>query len=404
MSLINDCIESDEPVRIDSTTQTFYVQLPQGGGNVSLGNALALRATGEAQAITAPDNNYPAPGLPAHSPGDTTVPKFTFFIYDHLGNSRILYANKFIDCNRDITKYLIEHALDYYPYGKTLREYVHNRERHQTTYHERDEESGLDNRGARLYDGEVGRFLGVDPLAALAPAWTPFRYCFNNPVLFTDPDGLFESKEEAKKYAKENGIKTGWMRRNKIVGQSDGTYAIENQKGHKSISKDKELGILTAALVVGGKKSQAYTRSVSVEGAFGGGIKFEIGYAQDNHSNSGIYFRVAGQLGYGGGISLFSAEELTPKDETDPITLSDIQGNDISYNLDIGPIGLNKGGNQISPRPKGIDAFTEFGDRYTTGGFSVGDGVIKAKIKPKLNIGARVEFGVTKFLTKTTKK
>ncbi|GAB4245613.1 MAG: hypothetical protein Kow0027_06090 [Saprospiraceae bacterium] len=38
--------------------------------------------------------------------------------------------------------------------------YIHNRERFQTTYHERDLETGLDYRYARFYDADVGRFLG----------------------------------------------------------------------------------------------------------------------------------------------------------------------------------------------------------------------------------------------------
>ncbi|MFT6356522.1 MAG: hypothetical protein ACJAYJ_000731 [Saprospiraceae bacterium] len=52
-----------------------------------------------------------------------------FFIQDHLGNSRILYHNKFTDCTEEGTRYVLEHVLGYYPYGKTLREYVLQRER-----------------------------------------------------------------------------------------------------------------------------------------------------------------------------------------------------------------------------------------------------------------------------------
>ena len=141
-----------------------------------------------ALAISGPDPNAPQPGTPPL--GNVGEPlKFTFFIYDHLGNSRILYANKFEDCAPAGVRYLLEHVLDYYPYGKTLREYVHNRERFQTTGHERDAESGLDHRGARNYDGDVGRFLSVDPLAADYAGWSSFSYAFNNPIRFIDLDG-----------------------------------------------------------------------------------------------------------------------------------------------------------------------------------------------------------------------
>src|SRR5690554_5148151 len=43
-----------------------------------------------------------------------------------------------------------------------------------------------------MYDPAIGRWTSVDPLADLAPGWTPYRYGFNNPVRYTDPTGLFE--------------------------------------------------------------------------------------------------------------------------------------------------------------------------------------------------------------------
>jgi RHS repeat-associated protein len=83
--------------------------------------------------------------------------------------------------------------LDYYPFAKTLREYIYVRERHQTTYHERDEETGLDYRGARFYDSEVGRFLSVDPLTAARTWVSPYNYVQNNPILRVDPTGALDN-------------------------------------------------------------------------------------------------------------------------------------------------------------------------------------------------------------------
>lgn len=34
----------------------------------------------------------------------------------------------------------------------------------------------------------------MDPLAENAPGWTPYRYGFNNPISYIDPDGNFETK------------------------------------------------------------------------------------------------------------------------------------------------------------------------------------------------------------------
>ena len=56
-----------------------------------------------------------------------------------------------------------------------------------------DEENGLDwyYFGARYYVPAIARWLQVDPLANLAPGWSPYNYTFNNPTDLTDPDGRF---------------------------------------------------------------------------------------------------------------------------------------------------------------------------------------------------------------------
>jgi hypothetical protein len=46
----------------------------------------------------------------------------------------------------------------------------------------------------RQYDAAIGRFTRVDPAAELAGNWTPFRFGFNNPILFNDPLGLWEKR------------------------------------------------------------------------------------------------------------------------------------------------------------------------------------------------------------------
>ena len=79
---------------------------------------------------------------------------------------------------------------DYYPYGKILREYtVGQQEKYLTTHHERDQETGLDYRGARFYDSDIGRFLSIDALAEKYASISPFIYVANNTVVFTDPNG-----------------------------------------------------------------------------------------------------------------------------------------------------------------------------------------------------------------------
>ena len=62
------------------------------------------------------------------------------------------------------------------------------------------DELGLDwyDYGARNYQADLGRWFNVDPLGEMTPIVTPYTFVLNNPVLFTDPDGMrvvAESKE-----------------------------------------------------------------------------------------------------------------------------------------------------------------------------------------------------------------
>ncbi|NJN78428.1 MAG: RHS repeat-associated core domain-containing protein [Saprospiraceae bacterium] len=79
--------------------------------------------------------------------------------------------------------------MDYFPYGKILRQFIKTPEKYVTTGHERDVETGLDYRGARFYDADACRFLSLDPHAVNYLSWSAYHYVAANPILVTDPTG-----------------------------------------------------------------------------------------------------------------------------------------------------------------------------------------------------------------------
>ena len=65
------------------------------------------------------------------------------------------------------------------------------------TGQERDSESGLDFFSARYFSSPQGRFTSPDPLLNSGRPWEPqswnrYTYALNNPLKYTDPNGLYE--------------------------------------------------------------------------------------------------------------------------------------------------------------------------------------------------------------------
>jgi RHS repeat-associated protein len=105
----------------------------------------------------------------------------SFLLKDHLGSTRVVVDQK----NQPIATF------HYLPFGSLLPDSGNSQEaikrfRYLYTGQEYDEDIGLYNYRARLYDSDLGRFLTPDPKRQ-GPS--PYVYVNNNPVNLIDPTG-----------------------------------------------------------------------------------------------------------------------------------------------------------------------------------------------------------------------
>ena len=112
-----------------------------------------------------------------------TTPTYHYYLKDHQGNNRVVINQTGV----------IEQINHYYPFGglfevntatSGIQSYKYNGK-------ELDRMHGVDwyDYGARMYDGLLGRFMMIDPLAAKYYSISLYVYCSNNPMKFVDPDG-----------------------------------------------------------------------------------------------------------------------------------------------------------------------------------------------------------------------
>ena len=127
--------------------------------------------------------------IPLNVGSNLPAPIADYYAYDHLGNTRLVYG-ALIGCASSVPNYQLRYAGDYYPFGKVVREWsATTSEKYLYTQKERDKETGLDYFGARYYDSELGRFLGVDPMESVFPKWNGYNYAMCSPIRLLDPDG-----------------------------------------------------------------------------------------------------------------------------------------------------------------------------------------------------------------------
>ncbi len=118
---------------------------------------------------------------------------------DHLGNIRLSYGDS--DNDGNVTSSEIVEESNYYPFGFkhlgyntaiVLGQGNSAAQRYKYNGKELQDELQLNvyDYGARNYDPALGRWMNIDPLAEKMRRWSPYNYCFDNPMHFVDPDGM----------------------------------------------------------------------------------------------------------------------------------------------------------------------------------------------------------------------
>jgi len=109
---------------------------------------------------------------------------------DHLGNVRLSYYKNPSTGSVDVLE-----ENNYYPFGLKHDGYnsLAGTQSYNYKYNGKElQETGMYDYGARFYMPDIGRWGVVDPLAEKDRRWTPYRYAYNNPLRFIDPDGMWE--------------------------------------------------------------------------------------------------------------------------------------------------------------------------------------------------------------------
>lgn len=167
-------------------------------------------------------------GVVKYSPSPSNAYTYEYYLKDHLGNTRVMFKKGDTGTAPQVLQ-----KSDYFAFGSLFtsvtldngNNYLYNGKELQD-----DELNGttLDwyDYGARMYDPSIGRWLVSDLLAEVEHSWTPYRYCFNNPIMFNDPSGLYEEQD--------------WVERDgKAVWDKDVTHANDpDLKGAKYLGKE----------------------------------------------------------------------------------------------------------------------------------------------------------------------
>ncbi|GAB3179742.1 RHS repeat domain-containing protein [Telluribacter humicola] len=170
------------------------------------------------------------------------------YLKDHLGNVRLVF---------DEQGQTVQET-EYYAFGYEVSRSGEEKNKYLYNGKEKQPQTGFLDYGARQYDATLGRWMSVDPLAAIDYSYSPYTYVGNNSLRFIDPDGMKRVNVEGTNnyYDDETGELTVVGKRERsdpLVGHLFVAYARNYEKyGHSSPFQEAfHSGGRDAALIIG---------------------------------------------------------------------------------------------------------------------------------------------------------